>query len=217
MAPCSSSTPHSPLLPLFPLLCWVVSLAQQAEIYRFKKNFKKYSGEINSLRVHRNMRCVSLKLILTVLRAVIDSMFVYGFAGPAQGWNLFQKKEGCRKWSVDFEAGDVTPRYRHLFILALEVEETFKQSLSPLLFYCFSGNKKLLLKVPLACTKAAPVDLTMKFISKFNNSFTNRGCLLRVILKAWYGFKEKRAHKVRDMQVFLQNVQNVISKILTMF
>ena len=32
-----------------------------------------------------------------------------------------------------------------------------------------------------------------------------------------YGFKEKRAHKARDMQFFLQNVQNVIFKILEMF
>ena len=32
-----------------------------------------------------------------------------------------------------------------------------------------------------------------------------------------YGFKGKRAHKARDMQFFLQNVQNRIFKILEMF
>ena len=37
------------------------------------------------------------------------------------------------------------------------------------------------------------------------------------ILKASYGFKEKRANKARDMQFFLQNVQNEIIKILKMF
>ena len=37
------------------------------------------------------------------------------------------------------------------------------------------------------------------------------------ILKALYGFNEKRAHKERDMQSFLQNVQNEIFKILKMF
>ena len=36
----------------------------------------------------------------------------------------------------------------------------------------------------------------MKFISKLNDGFTNRGCLFCAILKALYGFKEKRAHKV---------------------
>ena len=37
------------------------------------------------------------------------------------------------------------------------------------------------------------------------------------ILKALYDFNEKRAHKERDMQSFLQNVQNEIFKILKMF
>ena len=46
---------------------------------------------------------------------------------------------------------------------------------------------------------------------------TNRGCFHSAILKALYGFKEKRAHKGRDMQFFLQNIQNEIFKILKMF
>ena len=49
----------------------------------------------------------------------------------------------------------------------------------------------------------------MKFRSKFNHSLTNRGCLQCVLLKALHGFKEKRAHKARDMQFFLQNFENV--------
>ena len=65
----------------------------------------------------------------------------------------------------------------------MEVEETFMQSLSALLFYCFSSDKKQLLKALLTCTKAVPVDLNMKFISKFNHGFTNRGCLHCAILK----------------------------------
>ena len=68
-----------------------------------------------------------------------------------------------------------------------------------------------------ALLKAVPVGLNFKFISKFSHGFTNRGGFLCVTLKAWYGFKEKRAPKVKDMQVFLQNVQNVIFKILTTF
>ena len=47
----------------------------------------------------------------------------------------------------------------------------------------------------------------MKFRSKFNHGFTNRGCLQYGILKTY---------KATDMQFFLQNVQNEIFKILKM-
>ena len=57
----------------------------------------------------------------------------------------------------------------------------------------------------------------MKYRSDFKHGFTNRGCLHCVIRKALHGFKEKRAHKARDMQFFLQNFQNYIFKILKMF
>ena len=57
----------------------------------------------------------------------------------------------------------------------------------------------------------------MKFTSKFNLSFTNRGCLHCAILKVLCNFKEKRAHKARYMQFFNQNVQNEIFNILKMF
>ena len=42
------------------------------------------------------------------------------------------------------------------------------------------------------------MDLDMKFTSKFNNGYTNGGCLHCAILKALYGFKYKRAHKARN-------------------
>ena len=48
----------------------------------------------------------------------------------------------------------------------------------------------------------------MKFRSKFNHDFTNRGCLQYPNLKVYKG---------RDMQFFLQNVQNEMFKILKMF
>ena len=48
----------------------------------------------------------------------------------------------------------------------------------------------------------------MKFRSKFNHGFTNRGCLYYAILKTY---------KATDMQFFLQNAQNEIFKILKMF
>ena len=37
------------------------------------------------------------------------------------------------------------------------------------------------------------------------------------IVKALHGFQEKKAHKSRDMQFFLQNVQNEIFKIFKTF
>ena len=61
--------------------------------------------------------------------------------------------------------------------------------------------------------KSVPVDLNMKSISKFNHNFTSRSYLHCAFLKALYIF----AHKVREMQFFLLNVQNVIFKILKMF
>ena len=57
----------------------------------------------------------------------------------------------------------------------------------------------------------------MKYISEYKHGFTNRGYLHYAILKALHGFQEKRAHKSRDLQFFLQNVQNEIFKIFKMF
>ena len=52
----------------------------------------------------------------------------------------------------------------------------------------------------------------MKYRSKFKHDFNNRGYLHCAILKALHSFQEKRANKSRDMQFFLQNVQNEIFK-----
>ena len=48
----------------------------------------------------------------------------------------------------------------------------------------------------------------MNYRSEFQNSFTDRGYLPCAILKALHGLQKKRAHKSRDMQFLLQNVQN---------
>ena len=48
----------------------------------------------------------------------------------------------------------------------------------------------------------------MKNRSKFKHGFTNRSYLHGAILKGLHGFPEKWAHKSRDLQIFLQNVQN---------
>ena len=45
-------------------------------------------------------------------------------------------------------------------------------------------------------------DLNVKFIWKFNDSFTYRGCLHCAILEVWYNVKEKRTHKARHMHFF---------------
>ena len=57
----------------------------------------------------------------------------------------------------------------------------------------------------------------MKLRSKFSHSFTNRGCLHCTVLKSLYGFKEKRAHKAKDMPIFHQNIQNEVFKIFRTF
>ena len=59
--------------------------------------------------------------------------------------------------------------------------------------------------------------LDMKYRSEFKHVFSNRGCLHCAILRALHNFKEKRAHKSRDNQFFLGNVQNEIFKIFKMF
>ena len=59
----------------------------------------------------------------------------------------------------------------------------------------------------------------MKFTSKFS-CFINRDCLHRAIMKALYGLREKRAHKVDRQEIcifFLQNVEKEIFEILKMF
>ena len=57
----------------------------------------------------------------------------------------------------------------------------------------------------------------MKYRSEFKHGFTNPGYLHCAILKPLCGFKEKRALKSRDMQFFLQHIQNEIFKIFKMF
>ena len=56
----------------------------------------------------------------------------------------------------------------------------------------------------------------MKYISEFKYDFTNLGYLHRAILKALHSSQEKRVHKSKDMQFFLQNVPNEIFKIFEM-
>ena len=57
----------------------------------------------------------------------------------------------------------------------------------------------------------------MKYGSEFKHGFTNRACLHCDTLNALHGFQEKRTHKSKDMQFFLQNVSNEISEIFKMF
>ena len=81
-------------------------------------------------------------------------------------------------------------------------------------FSCSSGRDlKWVSRNP---SKTVTADFNMRFWSKCNHGFTNRGCFHGAVLKAWYGFEEKRTHKAIDMQFFLQNVQNRIFKILKM-
>ena len=56
--------------------------------------------------------------------------------------------------------------------------------------FFFFGDKGYILKAFLIYTKALPVDLNMKFISKFYHGFTNRDGFRCAIVKALYDFKE---------------------------
>ena len=62
----------------------------------------------------------------------------------------------------------------------------------PALLLClfFFGDNGYILKAFLIYTKALPVDLNMKFISKFYHGFTNRDGFRCAIVKALYDFKE---------------------------
>ena len=66
-------------------------------------------------------------------------------------------------------------------------------------------------------SKAVPEVLDRKDKSECKHGFTNRGCLHCAILKALHGFPKKRALKLRNMEFFLQNVQNEIFKIFKVF
>ena len=91
---------------------------------------------------------------------VIDSILVSHFVDPDLRVEIFFEKEGAAEnGGVDFEIGDIGTS-----ALLYGGRRTFMQSLSALLFYCFSSDKKQLLKALLTCTKAVPVDLNMKFI-----------------------------------------------------
>ena len=54
----------------------------QGGIYRFRKKFKKDSGETYPLGFHRNMRVCILEINCEGTRVVIDSMFAYHFVNP---------------------------------------------------------------------------------------------------------------------------------------
>ena len=59
----------------------------------------------------------------------------------------------------------------------------------------------------LVYSKALPENLNLKCRSKFNQDFTNYGCLQWAILNILHGFKEKKSPECkRFFQIFFQNV-----------
>ena len=67
-------------------------------------------------------------------------------------------------------------------------------------FSVFLGETGKRFLETIVSTKASPEVFDVKYRSEFK-----------------HGFQEKRPHKSRDMQFFLQNVQNDIFKIFKMF
>ena len=72
----------------------------------------------------------------------------------------------------------------------------------------FHGGDREGVSRKLVSSKAVPEGLNLKCRSKFNQGFTNRGCLHWAILNVLHGFKEKRAHRARDF-IFNFIFQNV--------
>ena len=107
-------------------------------IYRFRKKFKKDSGEINPLWVHGNMRGCILEVYCEKLGWLIDSMFCLPFCWSwPEGWDNFQKRQNSRKWGDWFWNGG----YRHLGTVVLEVKQNFMQRLSAyLLLFLWQKN-----------------------------------------------------------------------------
>ena len=71
-------------------------------IYRFEKKIKKYSGEINPLGVHRNMRGRILEVNFEGLEVVIKSIFFYHFVDLDLSIETFLKKGAIENGPVDF-------------------------------------------------------------------------------------------------------------------
>ena len=73
-------------------------------IYRFRRKFKKDSGEIKPLGVHRNMIIGNWQYVC----------LLFCWSWP-KGWDNFQKREDSRKWGDWFWNSG----YRHLCTLVL--------------------------------------------------------------------------------------------------
>ena len=65
-------------------------------IYRFRKKFKKDSGEIKPLRVYRNLMIGD--------RQCVCLLFCWSWSNA---WDNFQKREGAESGGIDFETVDI--------------------------------------------------------------------------------------------------------------
>ena len=159
---------------------------------------------------------------------VIDSILVSHFVDPDLKVKTFFEKDGiAENGGVDFEIGDIGT-FAHLYWRLKKI------SCRAYLLSCVLGDKKQFLKGLLTCTfipplsnsesgkryklklllmclevvnvssNVVPEDLNIKFRSKFNHGFTNRGCLQCAM---WYS-KSLQGKRY---------VQNKIFKILKMF
>ena len=113
-----------------------------------------------------------------------------------EGWDNFQKiifrKEGtAENGDIDFEIGD-TGTSVHWYWRLKKI-----------------SCRACLIFITLLVTKTAfksPFDLIIRsLLNSIKHGFTNRRCLHCAILRAFHGSQEKRAHKSKDTQFFLQN------------
>ena len=66
----------------------------------------------------------------------------------------------------------------------------------------FHGGDWEGVSMKLTSSKAGREDWNLKCRSKFNQGFTNCGCLHWTIVNVLHGFKEKRGHKARWSHFF---------------
>ena len=157
----------------FPVILtpWIWNIFfKHGRIYKLEKKINKYSGEINTLGVHRNMRLYSWSKFWRT-RVVTDRMFANIWP---KGWDILWKRWSSRKWGCWlWNRG-----YRHLCTLVLKVEEYFMQSLSVLWLFC--GDKKKHLKAL----------LTRLFILPLLNSESRKKYTLRPLLTCLEALEE---------------------------
>ena len=175
----------------------------QVGIYRFEKKFQKYSREINP-NFYWRLKKVSCKACL----------LFYCFFGDK------------KQFGKVFLIYTFIPFLLNSFaLLQCRIEEMIQAKAIANVSRAAGGRLFLFSwerleggqQETIVSSKVVPVDLNMKFISKFNDIFSNRGCLHCGVLKLYTILREKESTRQQICIFFRQNFQKEIFKILKTF